>query len=230
MKVSCVIPAYNESSRIKTVLQAVYQHPLVDEIIVVDDGSLDWEATEAIVAQFEGIRFLRNITNQGKTRTLVTAIRQISHELLLLLDADLIGLTANDLTQLLVPVRDGKVAMTISMRKNSPWIDRKLGIDFISGERVFHKALLEKQLNEIEQLSRFGFETFLNTLVMKNECSLQVIFWPNVESPYKVFKRGVWSGIRGEVGMVLDICRVVPFYTIPYMFYKMRTLMVPREK
>ena len=39
--VSCIIPAYNEGPRIAQVLDIVRVQPLVDEVIVVDDGSQD---------------------------------------------------------------------------------------------------------------------------------------------------------------------------------------------
>ena len=38
MRLTCVIPAYNEEARIGAVLQAVLGHRLIDEVLVVDDG------------------------------------------------------------------------------------------------------------------------------------------------------------------------------------------------
>jgi cellulose synthase/poly-beta-1,6-N-acetylglucosamine synthase-like glycosyltransferase len=44
MRLSCIIPAYNEAARIGAVLDAVLGHPWIDEVIVVDDGSTDQTA------------------------------------------------------------------------------------------------------------------------------------------------------------------------------------------
>jgi glycosyltransferase involved in cell wall biosynthesis len=41
MKVSAILPAFNEAKRINNVLQVVVQVPSVEEIIVIDDGSTD---------------------------------------------------------------------------------------------------------------------------------------------------------------------------------------------
>lgn len=229
-KVSCIIPAYNESDRITTVLSTVAANPLINEVIVVDDGSGDVKETAQIVKRFPNVRFICHEVNQGKSKALHTGIMNASHEVLLFLDADLVGLVTDDVDKLITPVLSGQVGMTISMRKNSPWIDRQIGIDFISGERVFHRSLLGDRLQEIPKLTKFGFETFLNTIVIEKQCPLMVVYWPQVISPYKVAKRGLIAGVKGEVGMMIDVCSTIPFYMIPHMFYKMRRLMVSPEK
>lgn len=229
--VSCVIPAYNESERIARVLEAVHRHPLVTEIIVVDDGSTDIEITEEIVGKFDGVRLIKNHQNQGKSKNLYVGLKEITGEYIFMLDADLIGLTAADITLLMEPVLSGKVDMTLSMRKNSPWVDRKIGLDFFSGERVFHRSILDGYIEEIPKLSRFGVETFLNSIVMEKKYSLAIIFWPDVVSPFKISKWGLSAGIAGEVKMVVDICRVMPLHRVLYMFYQMRSLIkIPHKK
>ena len=52
-ELSCIIPAYNEAPRIAAVLEAVLAHPLITEVIVVDDGSQDntAEVAERYLAQ-----------------------------------------------------------------------------------------------------------------------------------------------------------------------------------
>lgn len=41
MRLSCIIPAYNEATRIAAVLDVAVGHALIHEVIVVDDGSTD---------------------------------------------------------------------------------------------------------------------------------------------------------------------------------------------
>jgi glycosyltransferase involved in cell wall biosynthesis len=96
--VSCVIPAYNESQRIAKVLEVVAGHPLILEVLVIDDGSKDVEETAKIVGKYPEIRFIRHEINQGKSKALYTGIINAQGEYLFFLDSDLIGLTKENIT------------------------------------------------------------------------------------------------------------------------------------
>ena len=85
--VSCIIPACNEAARIGKVLDVVRNHPLLFEIIVVDDGSAD---NTADVAREKGVRVVRLATNQGKSHAVAEGIAAATGSHLLMLDADLL--------------------------------------------------------------------------------------------------------------------------------------------
>lgn len=92
MRLSIVIPAYNEARFIGTLLErikAVDLSPLgvEKEIIVVDDGSAD--ATAAIVEAARGARLIRMERNGGKGRAVRAGIAAASGDLLIIQDADL---------------------------------------------------------------------------------------------------------------------------------------------
>ncbi|HEY5501219.1 MAG TPA: glycosyltransferase family 2 protein, partial [Candidatus Humimicrobiaceae bacterium] len=89
-KVSCIIPAYNEGERIEKILNIIIGHPLIYEIIVIDDGSKD--NTKEIIEKFEGITFIKHEKNQGKSISVYDGIVKATGEYILMLDADLIGL------------------------------------------------------------------------------------------------------------------------------------------
>lgn len=223
-KVSCIIPAYNEESRIGTVLRAVYDHPLIDEIIVVDDGSKD--RTEDVVKKFKGVQLIVHEKNKGKSQAVVGGIIQSKGDIIFLLDADLIGLTPKDISDLVEPVLSQKADISISMRKNSPWISRKIGLDFISGERVFSRGLVQDHLNEMQKLPHFGLEVYLNKLVIKNKYRIKIIFWENVISLWPHKKRGLLSGFKSFLLMILDILRTTSIFEAVCQFVKMSFLKV----
>ena len=115
--VTCLIPAYNEASRLPAVLAAVVGHPWIDEVLVIDDGSSD-ETSE--VASQHGARVLTLSPNGGKSAAVAAGIEQVRTEIILLIDADLGGLTARHLLDLLMPLRTGLAGASVSLRSNAP--------------------------------------------------------------------------------------------------------------
>jgi len=219
IKISCIIPAYNEGTRIADVLRVVSGHALVDEIIVIDDGSVD--DTRDVVGAFKNVRLIVHEKNKGKSVAVHTGISASAGEFIFLLDADLVGLTKENISHLLESVLEGHADVSMSLRGNAPKIWRMIGLDYISGERVFPKKMLEGHLNRILSLPGFGLEVFLNRLIIKNRFRIAVVEWNNVDSPYKHTKYGRWKGLKGDVKMMRDIFRTVtplgPFWQIARM-------------
>lgn len=201
VSVSCIIPAWNEAERLPLVLLAVVGHPAVDEVIVVDDGSQDGSAD---VAQAMGASVLRQRRNGGKSAAVAAGVAQAQGDLILLLDADLVGLTAMQVMELLAPVRSGRADVAISLRQNAPWVWRRIGLDYISGERVMRREMLLPWLNRMAGLKGFGLEVFLNRLWIADRARVAVVGLAAI-SPSKAAKQGLLRGIAGDVGMMRDI-------------------------
>lgn len=222
MSVTCIIPAYNEAARIASVLAAVVGHPLIAQIIVVDDGSQD--ATSQIVRANAGVHLITLTQNIGKTAALALAIGQAQGDYLLLVDADLIGLAPADLTALIEPVLSGRADVAISLRRNAPLVWQWIGLDYISGERVLPRAILAPHLDSLAELPKFGFEVFLNGLITKAHLRIAVVHWPRVDSPLKSRKYGIWAGIKGDFGMMRDLLRSVSARGLLHQITQMRRL------
>jgi glycosyltransferase involved in cell wall biosynthesis len=94
------MPAYNEGGRIAAVLSVVANHPLVDEVIVIDDGSTD--DTANVAALFDSVRVIVSERNHGKSGAVIEGLKAAHGTILLLLDADLRGLTHENLTDLIL--------------------------------------------------------------------------------------------------------------------------------
>ena len=228
-KISCIIPAYNEGPRIKNILAMVHTHPLLDEILVVDDGSTD--NTRDIVREFPTVRLIALSENGGKSKAIREGVMQASHPVLFFLDADLLGLTEQNVTDLITPVMEGRADLTISVRKVSPTVDlfnKMVGMDFFSGERVFRKSILEEHLQEIGSLPRFGLETFINGLIVKHAYRLQIIFWENVTGPLKSKKFGALGGAKADFLMTMDILKTAPILSIVSDCITLRELQVDK--
>ncbi|MDO8183801.1 MAG: glycosyltransferase family 2 protein [bacterium] len=223
-KISCLIPAYNEGARIGNVLGLVSRHPLITEIIVVNDASTD--NTAEVAGHFPSVKLLNHDQNKGKSASVYTALISAKHELILMLDADLIGLTEKNLDDIINPVITNQADVSISLRGNSPWLWRLIGLDFISGERLFPKKLLGDEINLIPSLPSFGLEVFLNKLIITKRLHLQVANWPNVSSPFKHRKYGFWIGIKGDLKMIRDIFKTISPLTYVYQIMMMLKLKI----
>lgn len=201
--VTCLICAFNEGPRIAAVLEVAAAHPLLAEVIVVDDGSSD--DTAAVVARYPNVRLISHERNQGKSRAIATGVAAARHELLMLLDADLKGLRAADIDALAAPVLEGRAAVTMSLRRNSLALFRWVGMDFVSGERVVSRRLLADVLGDLHALPRFGIEVFMNKRIIAARLPIAIADWRGVTQSRKTEKLGWWRGVRAEGRMIGDL-------------------------
>ncbi len=223
MKVSCIIPIYNEAERVSHVLDAVVGHELVGEVIVVDDGSTDDSKT--VLEKYSDIRLISYPKNRGKSFAVMTGFKESKNDVVMMIDSDLVGLEPKNITDLITPVLEGRADVSISLRKNSALIYKLLELDFVSGERVFHKNIIEK-LDELEHLPGFGLETYLNGIIIAKCLRLKIVYWKAVISPRKSKKMGWWQGMRGDYKMVLQILSMLSAPKVVSMIYRMRALRV----
>ena len=205
-RISCIICAYNEAPRIAAVLEVASAHPLLHEVIVVNDGSTD--DTAEVVRNFSSVKLISHQLNRGKSSAMATGVSAAKYDLLMLLDADLSGLGIEHITALAMPVLSGEADVSLSLRRNSLLIFRAIGLDFVSGERVIRKELLSEALEEISRLPRFGIEIFMNHRIVARRLSVSVARWPQVTQARKTEKLGYWKGIRAEWRMIADLLQV----------------------
>jgi len=222
--VTCIVPAFNEAARIARVLEVATAHPGIGRVIVVDDGSAD--GTAGIAEGFARVEVIRQGVNQGKSRAVATGFANATSAFVALLDADLAGLTVADLDRLLAPVLAGEADCAISLRRNAPFPWRWIGLDYISGERVFRRDLVADRLEEVERLARFGLEVWMNNRLLERRARLAVVRWPGVSSPLKFRKVGLVKGALADLKMMLDIFSEISPLTATRQILGLRALRV----
>jgi len=222
--ISCVICAYNEAGRIDKVLSIVTDHPLISEIIVVNDGSTD--STESIVAAYPDVVCITLPQNKGKSFAMAQGIERAKGALIILLDADLTHITAQNITDLILPVLESRADVSLSLRGNSLGVYRMIGLDFVSGERVLPRSLLRDSLQLMKELPRFGVETFMDGLIVKKKMRVAVVDWPNVIIIRKSEKIGQIKGWIAEMKMLKDVLKTASFWSLVRLNVQMLRLRI----
>jgi len=93
MRISVVVPVYNEEETVAQVLESLSKVPLDLEVVVVDDASTDrtWEILQELRTReaFATYRFVRHDSNQGKGAGLRTGFGLVSGDMVTVQDADM---------------------------------------------------------------------------------------------------------------------------------------------
>jgi len=117
MRVSIVIPIYNEEELIEEVLRRVQALPFDKQIILVDDHSSDRtpEICQKVVQTSPGTLYLRHEENQGKGAAIRTGIARADGEIIIIQDADL-EYRPEDIPRVLEPILSGRVRVAYGSR------------------------------------------------------------------------------------------------------------------
>jgi glycosyltransferase involved in cell wall biosynthesis len=201
MRVSAIIPAYNEAGRIHGVLAVAVASGCFAEIVVVDDGSSDGTALEAEQA---GARVVRHERNQGKAVAMRTGLAATGDEIIAFLDADLMGVTERHLRQLIDPVRHGQARATLGVFRGG-----RAGTAFgqwlaptMSGQRCLERRLLA---DFTDWGSGFGIETAINAHLRRQGVKLLIVEWRGAAQVMKEEKRGLLAGLGARLRMYWEM-------------------------
>ena len=218
-RISCIIPAYNEEQRIEKVLKIVTQHSLLKEVIVINDGSTD--KTLEIIQKFKTVIVINQEKSLGKSQAVLAGLKKASGEIILFLDADLVGLTEENLTNLVKPVINNEIDVAISLIKNTTWFAKLIGIDYLSGQRAIKKHFLDDFL-KISKIPGWGIESaYLNEKIINQNLTLKVVLWENVTSPWPQKKFGYIQGQIRLIKMVWEILSFNGFFHSIFQIFKM---------
>lgn len=206
MKTAAIVPAFNEASRIQAVISVLEWVPFLNETIVVDDGSTD--DTFSCIHAVNGIRAVRLARNVGKGGALAAGVRQTDAEILVFLDADLVGLRPDHVRQIFEPVRSRELDMCVGIVQGgrTAWTDNwQRWVPAISGQRVMRREVFLGAPG-LER-TRFGVEVSLSRYARLKGLKVGRVTLRGVTHVIKEEKLGAVRGFLARLMMYGDMAR-----------------------
>ncbi len=240
MKLSILIPVYNERSVVERSLSQVLSAPLPEdiqrELVIVDDCSTDgtFVILQRLACDHPEIRLYRHEVNQGKGAAVRSAIAQANGDFCLVQDADL-EYDPSEYTRLLRPLLDGRADAVFGSRYLSSEQTRVLpfwhsmmnkGLTLVSNMfcnlnctdmETCYKVFRTDLLKSIPIRSdRFGFEPEITMKVAKRKLRVYEVPISYHGRTYEEGKKIGWKDGVKALGVILKYWLIDDLYLQPY--------------
>ena len=241
MKLSVIIPCYNEFKTIEQVVQTVKASPIQDlEIIIVDDCSID--GTREILRsklELEVDRVIYHKKNQGKGAALRTGFAAATGDIVIVQDADL-EYDPQEYSIIIQPILQNKADVVFGSRFQGGRPHRvvyywhRLGNGFLTmlsnmlsninltDMETCYKAFRREVIQSIKiEENRFGFEPEITAKVAKMECRIYEVGISYYGRTYKEGKKIGWKdGVRAIICILkYNLLANPKTYNSPYVNY-----------
>jgi glycosyltransferase involved in cell wall biosynthesis len=209
VRTTAIVAAYNEEGTIADVLRALTASPLIDEVIVVSDGSED--ATVEIARTFDGVRTVALHENHGKGFAMAVGVATATNDTLFFCDGDMYNVTEEHISALVNPVLNGECDMNIGVRNrgevaNFLHLRMKCG-PILSGIRVMRREVFETVPAQYQ--SHFKIEAALNCFCARAGFRQQETVISGLGHVIKESKRGLAEGLQARWKMSSEVVLVL---------------------
>ena len=209
--ITAILPTYNEENNVGGVIEVLLATDILDEIIIVDDGSKDktLDVLQEAATRDPRVRVLRHDKNRGKGEAIFTGWSATTTPYLLLLDADLKNLNPGHLCALMAPILEHRADMTLGLfwgghlsTDLSHWIT-----PFLTGQRGVRTDIM-KYISR-EAAAGYGFEVALTIAARQRGYRKRVVRLKGVWHPRSELRaeRGLWYGTIWRLRMYGEIVR-----------------------
>ena len=205
MKTTAIVAAYNEEGTIADVLRALTVSPLIDEVVVVSDGSED--RTVEIARTFDGVRTVALHENHGKGYAMAVGVANASNDTLFFCDGDMFNVTEEHIRSLVMPVLNGDCDMNVGVRNRGEvanFFHLKLRVGpVLSGIRVMRRAVFETVPPQYQ--SHYKIEAALNCFCARAGYRQRQTVIHGLGHVIKESKRGLKDGLHARWRMSREV-------------------------
>lgn len=215
MEVTVIIPVYNEKNNIETIIRLVERVGLAQEIIVVDDFSVD--GTRDLLRKRKGIKTVFHDKNRGKGAAMRSGLQIASGDVIIIQDADL-EYSPEQYPQLIKPIKEKKTSVVYGSRilgkgsflKSSYFANRFLTLltnilfsSHISDMETCYKVIRTELLRDLHLISsRFEIEPEITCKILKRREKI-------VEIPisYTGRRKGKKIGVKDGIQAIWNLVK-----------------------
>ncbi|MGD0610031.1 MAG: glycosyltransferase family 2 protein [Anaerolineales bacterium] len=208
---AAIIPVYNEERNVGDVLEVLRRTDLLDELILVDDGSTDrtTDVLHQAALRDRRIQVIRHERNKGKGQAMFTGWAATSATYLVMLDADLKNLKPDHIPVLLDPILQHRADMTLGLFSGghlSTDLSHRL-TPFLTGQRGLRSEIM-KYISR-EAATGYGFEVTLTIGARQQGYRTKIVTLKGVWHPSSELRteRGFWKGSLWKLRMYGQIVR-----------------------
>lgn len=198
--VDCIVPFFNEGSRLRQTIDFLIKVKGISKIICVNDGS----TTLFYFPSHHRVVLVNLPQNLGKTMAIKEGLQHVKSQSVLLFDADLHDYHQQDLeSAIALFLNKTDIDMLILRRSNDPWINRLIRTDIVlSGQRLLR--LSDLKAISAKPVKRFQFELSVNDYML---AQFKACLWApfHCRDIYKTKKYGFLPGLLGEFKMYHDL-------------------------
>lgn len=205
MTVAVIIPAFDEQETVGSVVSVCRQVREINEVIVVSDGSTD--RTAEVARRSGASRVVELRQNHGKGAAMKIGVDHTPADIIMFIDADLVGLTTGHLRQLLMPVLHHEADMTLGVMEGGRFTSDfgQAVAPFLSGQRALRRSLLD-HVDNMED-SGYGVEILLTQATRRLGASVLEVTLEQLGQRHKEEKVGLVRGFSQRMKMYWEIAR-----------------------
>lgn len=209
VKISAVISAYNEENSVAAVVKTTLDSEIIDEVIVVNDGSTDKTANN--LEQFISnpkYTYIEYEKNRGKSFAMVEGIEKATGDIIVFIDADIFNFEEKHIKQLIVPLVNKEAGMVIGHPTENKFDEKLNPLQMLAGERAVFKIDILPILEDIRH-TQYGIETMLNLYYKSKGKKIKFEYLWGVYHLTKIRKNGVNGSFKNYAVEIKQIFKTL---------------------